>query len=53
MSLIIGVHRFKGSEVQDYILAHGLHLGCVFTRKASALPGLIQNLSQIGNYVGK
>jgi len=44
-----GVHGFKGlpafggavgdqgSEVHGSIIAPGLHLGCVFTRKASAL----------------
>jgi hypothetical protein len=40
----VGVHGFKGSGVQGFILVTGLHLRCVFTRKASALSGLIQNL---------
>ena len=40
----VGVHGFKGSEVQGSILDAGLHLGCVFTRKASASLSLIQNL---------
>ena len=40
----VGVHGFKGSVVQGSILVPGLHLGCVFTRKASALSVLIQNL---------
>jgi len=32
-----GVHGFKGSGVQGSILIPGLHLGCVFTIKASVL----------------
>jgi hypothetical protein len=31
-------------RVQSFILVPGLHWGCVFTRKTSALSGLIQNL---------
>jgi hypothetical protein len=42
----VGVHGFKGSEVQGSILVPGLHLGCVFTRKASASSGQIQNFEQ-------
>jgi hypothetical protein len=30
--------------IQDSILVPELHLGCVFTKKASASSGLIQNL---------
>jgi hypothetical protein len=41
---MVGVHGFKGSGVQGSILVPGLHLRCVFTRKVSALSGLIQNL---------
>ena len=39
--------------VQGSILVPGLRLGCVFMRKASVSSGLIQNLEQIGNYLGK
>jgi hypothetical protein len=39
----VRVHGFKGSGVQGCILVPGLDLGCVFTRKASASPDLIQN----------
>jgi hypothetical protein len=39
IELLVSVHGFKGSGVQGYILVAGLHLGCVFTRKASALSG--------------
>ena len=42
--IIAGVHGFKGSGVQRCIIVPGLHLGCVFTGKASASSGLIQNL---------
>ena len=35
---------FTGSGVQGSIFIHELHLGCLFTRKASASLGLIQNL---------
>ncbi|RZB35912.1 MAG: hypothetical protein SRB2_02710 [Desulfobacteraceae bacterium Eth-SRB2] len=45
--------RFKGSGVQGSILVHGLHLGCVFTRKASVLLGLIQNLKPNWQILGK
>ena len=41
------VIMFKGSGVQGYILVPGLHIGCVFTTKASASSGLIQNLEPI------
>ena len=42
---------FKGSEVQGsgvqgFIRIPGLHLGCVFRRKASVSSVLIQNLEQ-------
>ncbi len=40
----VGVQGFKGSGVQGSILVLGLHLGCVFTRKASVSSGLFQNL---------
>ena len=36
----------QGSGVQGFIRVPGLHLGCVFRRKASASSGLIQNLEQ-------
>jgi len=42
--IMVTVHGFKGSEVQGSILVPGLDLGYVFTKKASALSGLIQNL---------
>ena len=51
--IIVCVHGFKGSRVQGSILVPGLRLGCVFMRKASFSSGLIQNLEQIGNYLGK
>jgi len=35
VTYLVGVHGFKGSGVQGSILAPGLHLGCVFTRKVS------------------
>ena len=38
---IVTVHGFK--EVQGFILVPRLHLGCAFTRKASASSGLIQD----------
>jgi hypothetical protein len=44
IAFIIGVHGFKGSGGQGFILVPGLHLGCVFTTKASASSGLIQDL---------
>ncbi len=44
VELIISVHGFKGSGVQGCILVPGLQIGCVFTTKASASSGLIQNL---------
>ena len=40
----VTVHRLKGSGVQGCIRAPGLHLECLFTRKASASSDLIQNL---------
>ncbi len=43
-TISVGVHGFKGSGVQGSILIPGLYLGCVFTRKASVLSGLIQYL---------
>jgi hypothetical protein len=49
----VGVHGFKGSGVQGSILVPGLHLGCVFTRKASASSGLIQNLEPNWQLLGK
>jgi len=42
-----------GSEVQGSILVPGLHLECVFTRKASSSSGLIQNLEPNGQLLGK
>jgi len=50
---IVGVHGFKGSGVQGSILVPGLHLGCVFTRKASASSGLLQNLEPNWQLFGK
>jgi hypothetical protein len=44
IELLVSVQGFKGSGAQGCILVPGLHVGCVFTRKASALSGLIQNL---------
>jgi hypothetical protein len=44
VELLVKVHEFKGSGVQGCILVPGLHIGCVFTTKASASSGLIQNL---------
>jgi hypothetical protein len=45
----VTVHGFiglgvQGSSVQGSIFIPGLHLGCVFTRKASASSSLIQDL---------
>jgi len=50
---MVGVHGFKGSGVQGSILVPGLHLGGVFTRKASASSGLIQNLEPNWQLFGK
>ena len=50
---MVGVHGFKGSGVQGSILVPGLHLGCIFTRKASASSGLIQNLEPNWQLLGK
>jgi hypothetical protein len=44
VELLVSVHGFKGSGVQGCIFVHRLHIGCVFTTKASASSGLIQNL---------
>ena len=49
----VSVHGFKGSGVQGCILVPGLHLGCIFTRKASASSGLIQNLEPNWQLFGK
>jgi len=51
--VFVGIHGFKGSGVQGSILITGLHLGCVFTRKASASSGLIQNLQPKWQLFGK
>ena len=51
--ILVGVHGFKGSGVQGSILVPGLHLGCVFTRKASISSGLIQNLKPNWQLLGK
>jgi hypothetical protein len=40
----VGVHGFKGSEVQGSIFIPGLRLERVFMKKASSSTGLIQNL---------
>jgi len=53
ISNFVGVHGFKGSGVQGYILVPGLHLGCVFTRKTSISSGLIQNLKPNWQLLGK
>ena len=39
----VGVHGFKGLEVQGSILVPKLDLECVFTKKVSSSSGLIQN----------
>ena len=39
----VGVHGFKGFEVQGSILVPELDLECVFTKKTSSSSGLIQN----------
>ena len=44
VEILVGVHGFKGSEVQGSILVPGLHLEYVFMRKASSSSCLIQNL---------
>jgi hypothetical protein len=49
----VGVHGFKGSGVQGWILDPGLHLGCVFTRKASSSSGQFQNLEPNWQLFGK
>ena len=41
---MVGVHGFKGSEVQGSIFVPGLHLERVFIRKTSSSTDLIQNL---------
>jgi len=60
---LVGVHGFtclprwggrqEGSGVQGSILVPGLHLGGVFTRKASASSGLIRNLEPNWQLFGK
>jgi hypothetical protein len=35
LSKKVGVHGLKGSEVQGSVFVPGLHLECVFMRKAS------------------
>jgi len=49
----LGVHGFKGSGVQGSILVPALHLGCVFTRKASVSSVLIQNMKLNWQLLGK
>jgi hypothetical protein len=44
VELLVSVHGFIGSGVQGCIFIHRLHIRCVFTTKASASSGLIQNL---------
>jgi len=51
--IFVVVHGFKGSEVQGSVLVHGVHLGTVFIRKASALLGPIQNLELNWQLLGK
>jgi len=53
VTYLVGVHGFKGSGVQGSILAPGLHLGCVFTRKVSVSSVLIQNLKLNWQLIGK
>ncbi len=43
----------RGSGVQLPIRVPGLHLGCIFTKKASASSGLIQNLEPKWQLFGK
>jgi len=52
-NLDVRVHGFKGSGVQGCILVPGLYLGWVFSRKASASSGLIQNLEPNWQLFGK
>ena len=40
----VGVHGFKGSEVQGSIFVPGVHLERVFIGKTSSSTGLIKNL---------
>jgi hypothetical protein len=40
----VAVHKFKDSGVQGCILHSGLHLECLFKKKASASSGQIPNL---------
>jgi len=49
----VGVYGFKGSGVQGSILVPGLHLGCIFTKKASVSSVLIQNLKLNWQLLGK
>jgi len=49
----VGVHGFKGSRVQSSILVPGLQLGYIFTRKASASSGVIQDLEPNWQLLGK
>jgi hypothetical protein len=49
----VTVHGFKGSGVHGSIFVHGVHLGYIFMRKASALSGLIQNLELNWQLLGK
>ena len=51
--IFVNVHGFKGSGVQGSILVSGLHLGCVFTIKASVSSSLIQNLKLNWQLLGK
>ena len=63
--ILVTVHGFKGlpafggavsdhgSGVQGSILVHGVHLGYVFMRKASASSGLIQNSELNWQLLGK
>jgi hypothetical protein len=47
----VGVHGFKDSGVQGSILVPELHLGCIFTRKASVSSDL--NLKPNWQLLGK
>ena len=52
-STLVTVHGFKGSEVHGSILVHGVHLGYIFVRKASASSSLIQNFKLNWQLLGK
>ena len=45
--------KVQGSGFKGCIITPGLHLGCIFTRKASASSGLFQNLELNRQLFGK